>query len=252
MIETSDSGGVTVITLAHGKVNAMDLEFLEALRDTFRELAGTDCASVVVTGTGRAFSAGVELRRFSDGGAAYAEAFLPALNEMFEAVFNFERPVVAAVNGHAVAGGCVLAAACDRRIMAAGTGRIGVTELHAGLPFPLTALEIFRFLVGPARANDLILTARTCDPAEALAVGLVDEVVPADELMARAASVAGEMAAFIPPATFRINKAQMRRETNERVARHRVDNDPEVLAAWSAPEVGPWAKAFVDRVSGRG
>lgn len=252
MIERTDINGVTVVTLDHGKVNAMDLELLEALRDTFVALAGSDCASVVITGTGKAFSAGVELRRLSDGGAAYAKAFLPALTEAFEAVFNFDRPVVAAVNGHAVAGGCVLAAACDRRIMAAGGGRVGVTELHAGLPFPLSALEIFRFLVGAARANDLILTAQTYDTGGALAAGLVDEVVPAEELMARAVTVAGEMAAFIPPTTFRINKAQLRRETNERVARHRVDNDPEVLAAWSAPEVGPWAKAYVDRVSGRG
>ncbi|MGH8999793.1 MAG: enoyl-CoA hydratase/isomerase family protein, partial [Acidimicrobiia bacterium] len=170
----------------------------------------------------------------------------------FEAVFNFEKPVVAAINGHAIAGGCVLAAACDRRLMAAGDGRIGVTELYAGVPFPVGALEIFRYTVGAARARDLILTGRACTPDEALAVELVDEVVPADELLKRAVTAAREMATLIPPETFRISKAQLHRETNERVARHRADNDPEVLASWCDPGVGPWARAFVERVRGRG
>src|SRR5262245_14622366 len=156
--------------MRHGKVNALDLELLLALRDTFAGLR--DARAVVLTGAGRSFSAGVDLRRLLDGGATYTAEFLPALQSACRALFEHPRPVVAAVNGHAIAGGCVLVAACDRRIMAAGT--IGVTELAVGVPFPTVPLEVLRHAVGPATA-DLVLTARTMTPEQALAVGLVDE-----------------------------------------------------------------------------
>ncbi|MGH9001198.1 MAG: enoyl-CoA hydratase/isomerase family protein, partial [Acidimicrobiia bacterium] len=101
MLERTETDGVVLLSLAHGKVNAMDTELLEGLRQTFRDLGATDCPAVVLTGAGRAFSAGVDLTRLADGGAAYAGGFLDALTGAFEAVFNFDRPVVAAVNGHA-------------------------------------------------------------------------------------------------------------------------------------------------------
>ncbi len=136
MIEVEEHGTVHLVRLRHGKVNAMDLELLRAVRDTFAELAGA--GAVVLTGDGRAFSAGVDLRRLLHEGAGYTAEFLPALSAAVRAVFEHPRPVVAAVNGHAIAGGCVLVAACDRRLMSAGT--IGVSELAVGVPFPTAAL----------------------------------------------------------------------------------------------------------------
>jgi enoyl-CoA hydratase len=84
--------------------------------------------AAVLTGHGPIFSAGVDLLRLRDGGPGYLEEFLPALSDAFLAVFRCPLPVVAAVNGHAVAGGCILVSACDRRVMNADHGRIGVTE----------------------------------------------------------------------------------------------------------------------------
>jgi enoyl-CoA hydratase len=252
MIEVSEVDGITVVTLASGKVNAMDTELLEGISSTFDDLAASDCRAAVLTGAGRAFCAGVELKVFAEGGPAYTEKFLPALDGAFESVFNFPKPVVAAVNGHAIAGGCILAGACDRKIMANSGGRMGVTELYVGLPFPVVALEVFRYAVGDRRADDLILTGRTCPADEALAVGLVDEVVAPDDLMTRALTVARELSEYIPAHTFRINKAQLRRETNNRIARYRAVDNPETLEVWSQPEAGEWAKAFVERVSGKG
>src|SRR3954447_20459695 len=134
MIEVSQQGRVAVATLQHGKVNALDVELLRAITATMRDLSSA--GAIVLTGSGRAFSAGVDLRRIADGGPAYAEEFLPSLSEAFLAVFDCPRPVVAAINGHAIAGGCVFAAACDFRIMSAGT--IGLTELLVGVQFPTT------------------------------------------------------------------------------------------------------------------
>src|SRR5262249_58457001 len=95
-------------------------------------------------GTGRIFSAGVDLLRLSEGGASYVRKFLPALCAMFAAVFSHAAPVVAAINGHAIAGGCVLACAADRRLVAREGGRIGVAGLLVGGPFPPGPLEIMR------------------------------------------------------------------------------------------------------------
>src|SRR5262249_37292902 len=127
VIEVSEQDDVAVLRMAHGKVNAMSLEFCEALTARFAETS--TARAVVMTATGRTFSAGVDLVRLLEGGAPYIRKFLPALSTMFAAVFSHPPPVVAAINGHAIAGGCVLACAADRRLMAPAAGRIALTQL---------------------------------------------------------------------------------------------------------------------------
>jgi enoyl-CoA hydratase len=227
MIEVDGHGAVRVVRMRHGKVNALDLELLLALQETFRELRD---AAVVLTGAGHCFSAGVDLRRVLEAGPDYAAAFLPALTGACRAVFEHPRPVVAAVNGHAIAGGCILAAACDRRFMAAGT--IGVTELAVGVPYPSVPMEVLRFVAGPAAA-DLALSARTMGPQEALRVGLVDAVAAPDELLERALAEAGRLAR-IPAAAFALTKRQLRRDAVARMDAGRAD-DELVLAGWTDP-----------------
>src|SRR3954451_8437871 len=156
MIDVEQHGDVAVVRLEHGKVNALDLELLRAISETMREVS--TAGAVVLTGTGRAFSAGVDLRRIVDGGVAYAKEFLPALSEAFLAVFDCPRPVVAAINGHALAGGCVIAAAADVRLMSGGS--IGLTELLVGVQFPTVPLEVSRYAFGVVAAR-LALTGET-------------------------------------------------------------------------------------------
>src|SRR5205823_10888599 len=103
MIETERRGDITVVRLAHGKVNAIDLELAEAVTDAVQAAGVSGARAVVLTGSGRAFSAGVDLRRVVDGGAEYGATFLPALIDMFDAVFRTPIAVVAAVNGYAIA-----------------------------------------------------------------------------------------------------------------------------------------------------
>jgi enoyl-CoA hydratase len=141
MIKSEIVDGIAVLTLAHGKANALDIEFCDALARHFAELRRSDLRAVVLTGQGKIFSAGVDLKRLSAGGADYIRRFLPALHRLYEAVFFHPKPVVAAINGHAIAGGCVLACCADRRIMARESGRMGVTEILVGVPFAALAFE---------------------------------------------------------------------------------------------------------------
>src|SRR5215831_4524590 len=132
MLEISHHADVAVLKIAHGKANALDLELCRHITGRLEELGTSSVEAVVLTGQGGIFSAGVDLLRALDADAAYLRGFLPTLRKLFDVTFFYPKPVVAAINGHAIAGGCVLACAADQRLMARGPGRIGVTELLVG------------------------------------------------------------------------------------------------------------------------
>jgi enoyl-CoA hydratase len=123
MIDVKTEDEIATVTMRHGKASALDITLCEALADCFDKLCTSGARAVVLTGQGHIFSAGVDLLQVSTGGANYIRRFLPMLHRMYEAVFFHPKPLVAAVNGHAIAGGCVLAR-CARRIMARGSGHV--------------------------------------------------------------------------------------------------------------------------------
>jgi enoyl-CoA hydratase len=220
---TEDRDDVAVLRIEHGRVGALDVELLNALTEA---VTRSDRA-VVITGSGSSFSAGVDLRRILDGGRPYTEELLASLSRTFRAVFDHPRPTVAALNGHAIAGGCVLALACDLRLMS--EGRIGLTELAVGVPFPTTALEIVRHALG-SRTGQVLLGTRIVDREQALASGMVDELTEPGELVPRAVALAAELAARSPE-SYRLAKVALHRPANaaiEATAR----GDAAVLAGW--------------------
>lgn len=249
MIEREDDGDVAVLRLAHGPVSAMDVELCDAVATACRGLADERVRAVVLSGTGRSFSAGVDLRRFLAEGAPYAARLMAALDEVFLAAFELRIPMVSAVNGHAIAGGCVLAACADVTLMAEGKGRIGLPEVRVGVPFPRSALEVMRYTVGEVGLRRMVLGGKTYLPAEAVAIGLVDEVVPADELLKAAVARARALAEEIPTDTFALTKTQLRRGARERMARF-VDEGGEVGALWALRATDGWTSAYLDAATG--
>jgi enoyl-CoA hydratase len=250
VIEREDDGDVAVLRLAHGPVSAMDIELCQAIAEQLRGLVTDPARAVVITGTGRSFSAGVDLRRYLDEGAPYVQRFLPALCDAFHAAFELTKPMVSAVNGHAIAGGCVLAACADVTLMADGKGRVGVPEIKVGVPFPRVAVEIIRHAVGEVATRRLMIGAQTYAPADAQAIGLVDHVVPADELLSRAVETARSLAADVPSDTFAATKTQLRREALERTARYADEDDTAVLL-WSRRATDGWTERYLDAVTRR-
>lgn len=246
MIDTAMSDGIAVLTMRHGKANALDIEFCEALAARFRDLRKSDAKAVVITGQGTIFSAGVDLKRLSAGGADYVRQFLPALHDLYEAAFFHPKPVVAAINGHAVAGGAVLAACADRRIMARDAGRIGVTELLVGVPFPALAFEIVRFAVPPRYLPEFTLSGATYTTDAALQRGWIDEIAEPAELLEDALAVAQELAALSPPA-FTQTKKQIREVAAERLAHSGAATDKAVTDIWCAPATLAYISDYVAR-----
>jgi enoyl-CoA hydratase len=246
MIGVTRHGNVALLTLANGKANALDIEFCRAITGQFNALKKSPVSAVVIIAEGPIFSAGVDLLRASKGGVKYLRQFLPVLNKMFDAVFNFPKPVVAAINGHAIAGGCVLASCADYRLMARGNGKIGVTELLVGLPFPALAFEVMRFVTGPRHFAEVIYTGATFPPEEAMERGLLHEIVEQASLQARALETA-HMLAQISPAAFTQTKQQMRLGVTDRIKRDGKRTDAAVTKLWTTPKAVASIDAYVAR-----
>lgn len=246
MIERSEHDGILTLRLAHGKVSALDLELAEGLALAFAEAVNSDARAIVITGTGSSFSAGVDLFRLVDSGDEYVERFFPAMTKMFLELFALPKPVIAAVNGHAIAGGCILTLAADYRLMAAGNGRIGIPELAVGVPFPPSVLEAVRFAVPPQHLQMLIYTARTVVPDDALRFGLVDEVVAPETLETRAMEMARQLGA-IPSEIFALTKRQLRDRAIAHAKRYTSELADDVRDLWRKPETHARIREYLAR-----
>ena len=245
MITREDSDGIAVLRMAHGKVSALDTEFNIAFVRELNRAAESDSRALIITGTGSAFSAGVDLFKVLDGGRDYLRDFLPSMTLFFMTLLTFPKPVVAAINGHAIAGGCIIAAACDYRVMAEGTGRIGVPELAVGVPFPVLPFEIVRARVTPTNFRHLVFSGRTVQAEEALQLGLIDEVAPPDVVLTRARAAA-EQLTLIPAVTFALTKRSFNEPVLERVRNAASLND-EVLESWASPAVQAQIRAYLQK-----
>lgn len=252
LVELENAGdGVVVLKMANGKANVMDTPFLRELTEAFTTLAADDTTrAVVVTGAGSMFCAGVDLVSLLDGGDAYLDDFMTALSAMLSGSFRFPKPMVAAVNGHAIAGGAVLAACCDRRFMAEGKGRIGVPEMLVGVPFPLAAMEAVKFAVAPKQLSTVVLGGGLFQAEEAVRQGFADEAVSAEELMPKAMEAARALGA-IPPNAFRITKAQLRQDGLARLDRDMEASDKEMRALWGSDECRGAIRRYVEKTLGK-
>jgi enoyl-CoA hydratase len=244
MIELTQQDDIAILKLVHGKANTLDLELCDAIAAKFKEIERSPARATVMTGQGRIFSAGVDLLRLTTGGTDYVRKFLPALHNLYDTVFHHPKPVIAAVNGHAIAGGCVLQCCADKRIVAKDVGRIGVTELQVGVPFPAMAFEVMRFSTSPQYFPDIILSAATFPTSEALTRGLIDEVVEPDALMDRALAAA-QWLANLTPETFAATKRQIRQPLIDRMTKDGARVDAVATKIWTAPETLALVQSYV-------
>jgi enoyl-CoA hydratase len=245
VIERRDADGIRILRLAHGKVSAMDIELGEALVAELKDALDPSVKAVIVTGTGSSFSAGVDLFRLIKDGPEYARRFLPVLDGFLHDALTFPKPLVAAINGHAIAGGCILTACCDHRIMTEGNGRIGIPELAVGVPFPALPLQIMAARVPDGHLRDLVFTGRTVQIDEAKTMGLIDEKCPAGMLLDRATEVAQQLAA-IPPGAFALTKEAFYSPILER-ARQLSDLNTRVADAWMQQHTYDTIRAYLDK-----
>jgi enoyl-CoA hydratase len=222
---------VSVVTMTSNKVNAMDDDFFTDMQAAMAELQSGDPHPVVLTGTGNCFSAGLNILELYDFDRTTLATFVDRFSETVLAWFSLPRPTIAAVNGHAIAGGCVLALACDLRIVSDNEAQIGLNEVQVGIPFPGVAFEVTRHALPHERIREVMLTGALYTPEEARTRGLVDEVVDPDALLARAIAVARTIASDSLEAYATI-KAHLLAPALTRITESRARIDREFLDVW--------------------
>lgn len=208
--ETEDQIGVITLNRPD-RLNALDGVMLEELQRVLdSEAVSEDIRVVIVTGEGdRAFAAGADLGSMKDMNRSEAEDWSMLGQRVFSAIEDLPKPVVAAVNGFALGGGCELALACDIRLAAEGAV-LGQPEVTLGMPPGFGGTYRLARVIGEGRARDLIFTGRTVGAEEALQLGLVSEVVPGDGLMEEAVRLALKVASNGPQALAHAKEAMNR------------------------------------------
>ena len=226
--------GLALVRLTCGKANALNPRSLGAIERALDEVAGRGARGLVLTGYERFFSAGLDLVTLYGLERDAMDGFIAWFDAVMLRVFVFPRPVVAAVGGHAVAGGAVLALACDARVMGAGAGRFGLNEIRLGVPFPASALEIVRNAVPAGSVEQVLYGGELFDPREALARGLVTEVVNGDTVEA-ARQICAQLAAA-PTGAFETIKTALKGAAVERARATLAPLRRAFVDAWYAPE----------------
>jgi len=203
-----------VVTLDRPPANALDPALLTAGAEVVRDLLTDPPGAVVLTGSGAFFSGGADLRVVPDLSPEDQAALTRTFNAMFAGWYHLPRPVVAAVNGHAVAGGLVLALCSDHRIVGR-SGRFGLTEVKVGIPFPSVAMAIVQGELTAPVVRRLVFGAQLFDSRTAMDLDLFDELVDDDRVLDRAIEVAQELAAH-PRSTYEIVKKRLRMDALDR------------------------------------
>jgi 3,2-trans-enoyl-CoA isomerase len=272
VIEIVERGAVRELRLARPPANALSPELMAALTAALAQAAAEAAdpapasgsapaasgrvAALVLSGAPGMFSAGLDLPYLLTLDRAGIRVMWNNLYALLRSLAASPLPVVAAITGHSPAGGAVLAIHCDARVMADGDFRIGLNEVRVGLPLPPVIFAAMRRLVGPRQAERMSVSGALVSPAEAARIGLVDEVVPADQVVERAAAIAAELAALpraAMAATRRLARADLAAMyddvSSQDAAAGRAAEIEMVLDSWFSVEAQTTMRSLVERLA---
>lgn len=227
--------GVRLLTLDRPPANAIDETLLSDLSKSLDDARKDEAVRVLVlNGAGRFFSGGLDLSAPLEDGEIFRRR-LELYRESHLRLLTFPKPTVAMVNGHAIAGGLVLVLACDARLGLDGDYRIGLNEVAIGASFPKVAFEIVRLRLTHAQASELLLGAATYPASHAIRLGVLDELLPADDFEATVLSRAVHLGAF-PREAYAHSKAALVVEAAVRVEAESPEEAARAAAVWMTPE----------------
>jgi enoyl-CoA hydratase len=241
---------VVVLRLEGGKANAMTPELLDTIERMLDGFERSPAAAAVLTGYDTYFSGGLALTHIIEFDLVQMRRFIEQFSRAMTRVFACPKPIVAAINGHAIAGGCVLGLMCDWRIAADDpAARIGLNETQLGIGLPAIVIEALRAAVPPASLVPIAIEGNLFDPAQALAIGLVHELAPPDDLLERATARAQAFAERPPAAVAQVKQA-LRADSLEAVARTAERETARWLDTWFNPDAQARLRAAVAKLGG--
>ena len=237
-IRLSISENIATIVLNRPKVNALNEVLVEELRECFQNVADdSKVKSVILTGEGSFFSFGLDVPEFLSYSKDSFIKFLTKFTELYGYIFTFPKPVVAALNGHTIAGGCMIAIACDYRLMVSGKARISLNELTFGSTVFAGSVEMLKHLIGRRCAELALYTGAMYSAEDAKELGLLHEVVPKENLHDAAQSIAEDFAKKDSRA-FRSVKMLFRKQAGEEMKKRESDSILEFADIWYSE--GTW------------
>jgi len=248
VLKVEIKNSIAEMVLDDGKVNAINIELMTQIMDELDEIEFSNANALIITGRGKSFSAGIDLVRMLKEGDDYRRQFIIDLEALFKKVYTFKKPVIAAINGHAVAGGCILAACCDYRIMADVKAKMGVTELKVGIPFPSVPMEVFRSIVHKGYLNEVVYMGQLYEPRGAMKRGLINEIVAQENLMERSRELAAELGA-VPHQAFWLTKKSLILPVLEKIEKNEAEVGKDVVVYWDTEEVKNSMQSFMDSIA---
>lgn len=247
LTELTTRDSITTLCLTRGKVNALNEEMVDHLVEQFRRLKddpGT--RAVILTGQGSFFSFGLDVPELYSYSPEDFTRFLTKFTGLYLDIFEFPKPVVAAINGHAVAGGFMIATPCDYRVMATGKAKISLNEVTFGSSVFAGSIEILRCVTGHRSAEKIAFSGKMYSADEAQALGLVDEGAEPEAVLARAQAIAAEKGARDTVAYAAIKKL-LRDPVAEQIRRTEAASIRRFVEIWYSPSTREQTKGIVIR-----
>lgn len=237
---------LAIITLDRGKSNSINREMVQELIDVFAQIeADSSIGGVIITGKENFFSAGLDLIELYGYNEEEAKSFWYLFLEFNAKITSFKKPLIAAINGHSPAGGCVIALACDARIMSDGKFIIGLNEVPVGIIVPNVIFQSYSFWLGSAVASRSLLNGKLFSPQEAKEVGLVDTVIDSNKIMTEAERMARKYMAF-EAVTWQQSKLNIRKELIDHANKDQREDLELMLKQWWAPSTRLILKTIID------
>lgn len=250
-IEVTIKDHLAIITLNRGKSNSLNREMVTELTDMLSNIENdSNIGGVMITGREHFFSAGLDLIELYEYNEEEAKSFWHLFLNFTAKITAFKKPMVAAINGHSPAGGCVIALACDARVMAEGKYIIGLNEVPVGIIVPNCIFSLYSFWLGKANATRSLLEGKLFNPEEALAIGLVDELVKPESILTAAERRVRKYMAF-ERTTWSQSKVNIRRELIEATSADQSADLDIMLKQWWAPSTRAILKTVIDSLQKR-
>lgn len=231
-VRVSKDQGIATVILSRGKVNALNEPMIDEITHVFEGLEkDQEVKSIILTGEGKFFSFGFDISEFFDYSKDAFLAFLRKFTDLYTLMFMFQKPIVAALNGHTIAGGCVLATTCDYRMMVSGKAKISLNEIGFGSSVFAGSVKMLKFLVGSRNTELILYSGAMYSAEEASQLGLVDQISPQESLTENANKVAGDFAKKDGVA-FRSIKAHLRKSVAEGMIKREKEGNREFADIW--------------------
>jgi enoyl-CoA hydratase/carnithine racemase len=223
---------IAILTLSRGKVNAINDAVVDELSGNLREIeADESLRAVILTGKGSFFSFGFDIPEFLSLSPEAFTGYLQKFTSLYAYIFLFPKPVIAALNGHTVAGGCMIATACDCRLMVAGKAKISLNEVNFGSSVFAGSVAMLKHCVGSPNTERILYSGKMYSAEEALDMGLIDAVTSKEDLPSEALRAARDLGRK-ESAAFRSIKNLVRRHIAEEMSLRETDSIREFVDIW--------------------